>query len=279
MLKIAYCHQVVDKIDHWKVGPFAENQIEVDDLERILKRYEPARLEAVTEQIMDPENTYLILTFDDGYKDNFTKLLPLLEKYNFPTIIFVTTSFIEENLPFEYQLAYIINRSDKITLPNSEKKIIKNNEEKEKLYFSLSQSLKKRSHQNRKKYLKKLCKENDFQQNQFQNLMLDWSEIKELDNHDLITIGSHGHEHIFYRLAYPWRNYKDMKKSKKILEDKLNRKINHFAYPYGAHSYLTELSASYLGFQSCFTTNSGIITKKDEFYSTSIPRIPLKHLI
>lgn len=40
-----------------------------------------------------PENPVLI-TFDDGYEDNFINAYPLLEKYNFKATIFVVTSFI-----------------------------------------------------------------------------------------------------------------------------------------------------------------------------------------
>lgn len=40
-----------------------------------------------------PKNPVLI-TFDDGYEDNFINAYPLLEKYNFKATIFVVTSFI-----------------------------------------------------------------------------------------------------------------------------------------------------------------------------------------
>lgn len=40
-----------------------------------------------------PENPVLI-TFDDGYRDNYTNAFPLLKKYNFKATIFVVTSFL-----------------------------------------------------------------------------------------------------------------------------------------------------------------------------------------
>ena len=36
----------------------------------------------------------VVITFDDGYRDNFTQAFPILKKYNFPFIIFVTTSLV-----------------------------------------------------------------------------------------------------------------------------------------------------------------------------------------
>lgn len=37
----------------------------------------------------------VLITFDDGYKNNFTKLYPLLIKYNFKAVIFLTAGFIQ----------------------------------------------------------------------------------------------------------------------------------------------------------------------------------------
>lgn len=39
-------------------------------------------------------NKSIVITFDDGYKDNLTNALPILEKYNIPATIYIATSFI-----------------------------------------------------------------------------------------------------------------------------------------------------------------------------------------
>lgn len=40
----------------------------------------------------------VIITFDDGYEDNFLYAYPILKKYNLPAIIFITTDFIFNNV-------------------------------------------------------------------------------------------------------------------------------------------------------------------------------------
>ncbi|MFC1757087.1 polysaccharide deacetylase family protein [Patescibacteria group bacterium] len=36
----------------------------------------------------------VVLTFDDGFSDNYDTVLPVLKKYNFPATIFLTTNFV-----------------------------------------------------------------------------------------------------------------------------------------------------------------------------------------
>ena len=42
---------------------------------------------------------FVCLTFDDGYRDNYTVALPLLKRLNIPFAVYVTTGFIDNRLP------------------------------------------------------------------------------------------------------------------------------------------------------------------------------------
>ena len=46
---------------------------------------------------VSPAENLIAITFDDGYKDNLTVALPLLEKYGLPAAIFVVAGFIGED--------------------------------------------------------------------------------------------------------------------------------------------------------------------------------------
>jgi peptidoglycan/xylan/chitin deacetylase (PgdA/CDA1 family) len=56
------------------------------------------------------------ITFDDGYQDNITNALPLLEKYDIPATIFITTDSLGEKASFEWDLQY--NESDRAVFLN-----------------------------------------------------------------------------------------------------------------------------------------------------------------
>jgi peptidoglycan/xylan/chitin deacetylase (PgdA/CDA1 family) len=39
----------------------------------------------------------IVITFDDGYEDNYHNALPILKKYKFPATFFIITGFVDEN--------------------------------------------------------------------------------------------------------------------------------------------------------------------------------------
>jgi len=41
-----------------------------------------------------------VLTFDDGYEDFYTQVFPLLQAFQLPAILFVTTGFVEERITY-----------------------------------------------------------------------------------------------------------------------------------------------------------------------------------
>lgn len=48
----------------------------------------------------------LVITFDDGYKDNLTAALPVAEKYQIPITIFITTGIFDSGSPFSWDDIY-----------------------------------------------------------------------------------------------------------------------------------------------------------------------------
>ena len=47
----------------------------------------------------DKTKPFACLTFDDGYRDNFTLALPVLKRLEVPFVVYVTTGFIDNRLP------------------------------------------------------------------------------------------------------------------------------------------------------------------------------------
>jgi len=92
---ILFYHGVTDAVsDPWRLhmppAHFAE-QLEV------MRRYGTLlRLDALVSGLQNNElpRRSIVVTFDDGYANNLTEAVPLLEKYDVPATIFVTTGYL-----------------------------------------------------------------------------------------------------------------------------------------------------------------------------------------
>lgn len=60
------------------------------------------------------------VTFDDGYADNLTVALPILEKYELPSTLFVATSYLDGGLMFNDAVIHIMTETASNTLDFSD---------------------------------------------------------------------------------------------------------------------------------------------------------------
>jgi peptidoglycan/xylan/chitin deacetylase (PgdA/CDA1 family) len=60
---------------------------------------------------------YVLLTFDDGYRDSFDEAFPILRRHQVPATFFVTTGFLDNpRIPWWDEIAWMLNRSRKSVL-------------------------------------------------------------------------------------------------------------------------------------------------------------------
>ena len=68
---------------------------------------------------------------------------------------------------------------------------------------------------------------------QYNNIVLNWEEIQQLNNHELIYIGSHTHSHPNLKKLKTDDVSQEICKSKSLIEKNLGVVVEHFAYPFG----------------------------------------------
>lgn len=239
-----------------------ENALSIDDLDG------PARAAS-----------RFLLTFDDGYADNVTELLPILERMDLPAMIFVTTGFLDDDmLPYGSRLTLFLESHSEVGLPDGNSRRVSNGEEKAALYSEIKRRIKPMTHSNRERFLASLvARDGSTAATTIPStrVMLTRQETRELDRHPLIRIGAHSQTHSQLNAISRYAAYRDMSTSKRSLERILGRAVPDFAYPYGAHGRAVCWLARLCGFKRAFTTESRAIENLGKESAMKLPRVDL----
>ena len=181
------------------------------------------------------EKFLLSITFDDGYKDNLNFALPVLEHYKIPATIYIITRFLDTEVwMWWYELKEIINQKDYLKFNYKEHNYyyeLKNYRQKIKAFKNL-RKLFLNLRVNEQLELLEIATENKKRKN-YSKICLDSKDLKTLDKNSLITIGAHTHTHTNLKILNKDEAINDICKCTKILENLLDHKVKHFAYPYG----------------------------------------------
>ena len=238
---------------------YLKNKFEVLSLSELKKHIEQKN-----------KNFAISITFDDGYLDNINLALPVLEKYNVPATIFVVTRFLEKkDFMWWYFLWENLNKQKYIFF-NSKKININNDKDIVNWFGNLSKEVINLSYENQKLYLNKVFGiEIDYN---FKDLLFDFEQLINLSKNELIEIGSHTLTHAKLTTLKSSEIYNELSNSKKIIEEKIKKKVDFLAYPYGSknevNNQIIEIAKD-VGYKMAFSTKRPF-EQKDIFFD--IPR-------
>jgi len=231
-------------------------------------------LEKYKKEKIIKKNT-VIISFDDGFENNFKVAAPILKKFNLPCIFYISSGMIGKNDMFWVdKIEDIINRT-KIKYID----IILH----KKIRFSLKSKLEKiKAVEQIKKYCKNISAiKKDKLINSLSNVLkikpnnkysknyriMNWQQIKKLASNNLFEIGGHSFNHdILTRLPVS-KMKRSIKQSITLLEKKLNKKIKHYSYPEGQSTDYNNEIKKYLkslGIKICPTAINGVATLDED---------------
>ena len=280
-IEIAMVHRVA-KATRMNIGPYQKTTISPFVLERYLaqrQRWGKGHYGEELARTRDDWRSSILLTFDDGYRNNLTTALPILEKHHMPCIIFLVSGFIDREIsPYEIILARFLESLQKINVPQAGFVELHTKIQREELYEHLRTRLKPCKTSFRQRYLRILASANDKELPPPEEEFLDWDEVRALDKHPLVTVGAHSHTHPVLTSLPVWQAYKEIKKSKNCIETMLGHPIECFSYPYGANSFIVRKLVKLAGFHYAFTTRSKRIEDPTRMNRLAIPRIDIKKI-
>lgn len=206
----------------------------------------------------------VFVTFDDGYRNNYTLAAPLLKEYNVPATVFVTSGLIgTEKLLWTMELRErvmdgagnfvpgVLTDTDELPVPSDVCA-------REKFANWLVERCKSLPHSERINYLERLweCTRLNIDLSWKKELyeFMNWDEVRDIRNYG-VSIGAHTVSHPILSTLEPDDLEKELSESKSVIESELDEECFSLAYPNGGKNDFNEQvmeEAKRLGFRIGF---------------------------
>ncbi len=227
------------------------------------------------------DKKFIVVTFDDGYADNYFYAYPILKKYNAPFTIYVTTGFVDRSAIMWWHLLGDIVASNKAITFQLRRQVFQfdcsNFFGKKEAFYKISSLITNSDENQHLDVLKAIFDPYGVDLYKITDeLSLTWKQIQSLSNDPLVTIGAHTISH--YALGRISKNaaMQEMRGSKETLEKYISKSVKHFSYPNGGKgdADLREFDAAKnCGFDTATTTRPANIFYNHCNFLHSLPRI------
>jgi peptidoglycan/xylan/chitin deacetylase (PgdA/CDA1 family) len=204
-----------------------------------------------------------VITFDDGYEDNFSIAYPILRSLQIPAIFFICTEMIwERKLCWWDSLAYLIKKCRKPSMVIHDHEFsLQNN--RQKIIADFQQRMKEFPCGQIRQEIRLLSEatEIDLPADDMQDgELMTREQIREMAENRM-TIGSHAHTHQALSCLEPHEHQTELIVSKQLLEQTTGQPVKSLSYPFGRYQYIPasiQDAARKCGYQLGFTSNWGV---------------------
>lgn len=182
----------------------------------------------------------VVVTFDDGYKDNYLYAYPILRKYHIPATIFLITGCVDKGKLFWWdEVAYIVEHTSITHLDLSNLGVYSLQSEFQKSCVKSVVINKLKGLPEKKKNLlierlRNLCRV-EIPSDVVKRLVLSWNDIEEMHGSG-IRFGAHTVNHPILTQLPSEQAKTEILQSKKDIEEKLETEVTSFSYPNGDFS-------------------------------------------
>ncbi|MFD2646211.1 polysaccharide deacetylase family protein [Devosia albogilva] len=269
-------------------SPNAILQVRPDFLDYVLERVRALGLDIVTldeavERLASPRagRRFVVLTFDDGYRDNLVHALPILQRHQAPFTLYVPTGLVDATGEIWWQaIEDIIAAHDAVRLPAGEAALpTATLAEKQSAFDTLYWQMRKMPEAERVELARSIAGLHGYDlAQQCRELIVDWSELATIAADPLCTIGAHTVRHYELAKLTEAEARSEMAESVEVIDQRLGLRPVHFSYPLGGPLSAGEREfglARELGFRTAVTTRPGGLYPRHLEALHALPRISL----
>jgi peptidoglycan/xylan/chitin deacetylase (PgdA/CDA1 family) len=270
-LLILNYHRVGDpRLTPYDSGTFSCTADELDwQVNWLKQRYQIVNLHDALDIVhgrTTPSRTSVLITFDDGYRDNYLEAFPVLRRHGVSATFFLPTTFVgSHSLPWWDEIAYMVKLAPStrltLTYPEPAEYDLATGD-RLAIVVAVLRVFKQAAAVDTERFLDDLSKATGVARpgDHAERCFLNWEEAREMQAAGM-CFGSHTHTHeILGRLPYE-QQVQELRVSRQILEAELGVTIDTLAYPRGKRSSFSEQTFAALretNYNTAFSFYSGL---------------------
>lgn len=287
---LAY-HRVLDPALHdlsaVEPGMYVTKDTFSDHLELLLEQYRVLSLSELVRYLLTGEEVprySVVLTFDDGWRDNFESAYPLLLRHGLPATIFVPSALIGTDHRFWFSRATVAaaeiwRRRETLVREFPEEKmppaadflprLLVRQKRRSMFLFQLVDGCKDVPPDEREEvvaFLEMIAGP----RRSVRRELVNWDELRRMAG-DVFEVGSHGANHLILTEVDAETANRELVESRRILGDQLGRSVTTLCYPDGAYDDRIVRLAGQAGYACAVTTEPGFAHPPVSVFS--LPRI------
>lgn len=225
-----------------------------------------------------------VITFDDGWRDNFTNALPILSRLQLPAVVFLPMNYIgRRRLFWQETLAHLLvkaaatvrrepsreARLRSLLQPVSLEQVLDQAEgDPYPLAIETVAALKGRDHSDLEDLIGHLADALDVRRDDLAGIdaFMNWEEVDTMSRQG-VAFGGHGMEHWLLTHVSGEEADAEIQGAKRVLDERFVGSVPVFSYPNG---YLTSELVDKVrgaGYRLAFTTRRGFVRSGDDPYT------------
>lgn len=229
----------------------------------------------------DPRGLHVLVTFDDGYLDNYQLAFPILRSHAVPATFFIATGFIDDPcLPWWDEIAGIVRTSKREALELPEwlgaplPLVVGRREPVIRMLLRTYKSLSCADASRFLAALRAIASENFHDAGK--DLWMNWDMIRDMAANGM-TIGGHTVSHIVLSGASRERQWEEISTCAARIRAEITKPMEYFAYPVGGRNSFNSDSKDCLrriGVRYAFSYYGGFATAGADPYD--MPRMAIE---
>lgn len=211
-----------------------------------------------------------VITFDDGYRDNYTLAYPILRKYKAPATIFLTTGHIgTNNMLWTDKVAYAVKHtaSSRLKMPELGIYDFTSSANRLKATMEMKSRLKELPNEDKDLLVERIVAKLGVRitQEAGENLFLSWDDVRAMHDNG-VSFGAHTVTHPRLTKVSKSQARAEIAESKRMIENALDAPVRAFSYPGGRFDEDIKSMVREEGFDCAVTIRRGTNSLKSDLY-------------